>query len=199
LNRIPIAHVDVGVDVLHLPVILKPGPNKLRIHIEGEVGATIAILVLAKQPPLPPVRVGSLELPYGSIEPPMVLEFCLKNSSPDYPRAVRLACISPDGVFSEITPIYEIAPNGTAKIRIPDVGLEPPPTSDFATDPNPWIEGSVNVIWVGRSLAPITGYVISGMETLDSPHLVNRVTLPLIPHKPPINDKPAPGPGPGPE
>lgn len=126
-----------------------------------------------------PINAGVLELAHGSIVPPLALEFCLKNKSQAHSRTVRLACINADGRFSDVSPVFEIKPNGTLVIRLPEAGLEKPRNAGQEIAPETWRDGSVNVIWVGRGAEPVTGHVISGIRGAADGVLRDRVVLPL--------------------
>lgn len=150
--------------VVQKPIMLEPGTKTIDTVIHGDPGSFITV-ALWQVPPLSPVLcAGKLVLPYGTIQGDNGLILYIRNNNFLHPRLLRLLFFEPDGTPSGMSELLTIPRSGVLKLRPEEVNTILPS----------WIEGSIDIIWMGRGRIDLNGYAVQ----IDP--LGRKTVLPLI-------------------
>jgi len=136
--------------VVQKPIRLTPGTKTIDTVIHGDPGSFITV-ALWQVPPRPPVFcLGKLVLPYGTIRGDNRLVLYVRNNNFRHPRQFRLLFFKPDGAPAGMSELLTVPPNGVQKLLPEEVNTILPS----------WIEGSVDIIWMGLGRIDLNGYAV---------------------------------------
>ena len=136
--------------VVQKPISLTPGTKTIDTVIHGDPGSFITV-ALWQVPPLSPVFcAGRLVLPYGTIQGDNGLILYIHNNNFIHPRQLRLLFFKPGGAPGGMSELLTIPRSGVLKLRPEEVNTILPS----------WIEGSIDIIWMGRGRIDLNGYAV---------------------------------------
>ncbi len=150
--------------VVQKPISLDPGTKTIDTVIHGDPGSFITVALWQVPPASPELHLGKLVLPYGTIQGDNRLALYVRNNNFRHPRQFRLLFFKPDGAPAGMSELLTVPPNGVQKLLPGEINTILPS----------WIEGSIDIIWMGRGRIDLNGYAVQ----VDP--LGRKTVLPLI-------------------
>lgn len=152
--------LNIQKPVVQKPIMLAPGAKTIDTVIHGNPGSFITVALWQEPPPEPVFCAGKLVLPYGTIQGDNQMALYIHNNNFRHPRQCRLLFFKPDGAPGGMSELLTVPPNGVLKLRPGAVNTIRPS----------WVEGSIDIIWMGFGRIDLNGYAVqidpSGRKTV---------------------------------